>query len=192
MLVAQLCLTLCDPLGCSLFLCPWNSPGRNIGVDSHSLLQAISWPRDQTQVSCVAGRFIYHLSHQGSLWTEEPGGLQSMGSQRIEHHWATNTYSGKAHTNLISQWTYFLSSAFTRVPVVRTGNGMLVTCVSTLKILCASKSCPVCPFMIQRTLPRKESSVSKILGKEWLFTSYCNKNIISSVSLQPSVTASLV
>ena len=24
--------------------------------------------------------------------TEEPGGLQSMGSQRIGHDWATNTY----------------------------------------------------------------------------------------------------
>ena len=24
-------------------------------------------------------------------WTEEPGGLQSMGSQRIKHSWATNT-----------------------------------------------------------------------------------------------------
>ena len=26
-----------------------------------------SQPRDQTQVSCIAGRFLYHLSHQGSL-----------------------------------------------------------------------------------------------------------------------------
>ena len=25
-------------------------------------------------------------------WTEEPGGLQSMGSQRVGHDWATNTY----------------------------------------------------------------------------------------------------
>ena len=25
------------------------------------------------------------------LWTEKPGGLQSMGSQRVEHNWATNT-----------------------------------------------------------------------------------------------------
>ena len=25
-------------------------------------------------------------------WTEEPGGLQSMGSQRVEHDWVTNTY----------------------------------------------------------------------------------------------------
>ena len=25
--------------------------------------------------------------------TEEPGGLQSMGLQRVEHDWATNTYT---------------------------------------------------------------------------------------------------
>ena len=25
-------------------------------------------------------------------WTEEPGGLPSMGSQRVGHYWATNTY----------------------------------------------------------------------------------------------------
>ena len=25
-------------------------------------------------------------------WTEEPGGLQSMGSQKVEHDWVTNTY----------------------------------------------------------------------------------------------------
>ena len=25
-------------------------------------------------------------------WTEEPGGLQSMGSQRVGHDWATNTH----------------------------------------------------------------------------------------------------
>ena len=27
------------------------------------------------------------------LWTEEPGGLQSMGSQRVGHDWATNTHT---------------------------------------------------------------------------------------------------
>ena len=26
------------------------------------------------------------------LWTEEPGGLQSMGLQRVEHNWATNIF----------------------------------------------------------------------------------------------------
>ena len=31
-------------------------------------------------------------------WTEEPGGLQSMGSQRVRHDWATNTYPLVAQT----------------------------------------------------------------------------------------------
>ena len=26
-------------------------------------------------------------------WTEEPGGLQSMGSQKVRHHWTTNTFT---------------------------------------------------------------------------------------------------
>ena len=28
-------------------------------------------------------------------WTEEPGGLQSMGSQRVGHDWATNIFTLK-------------------------------------------------------------------------------------------------
>ena len=64
MLVAQSCLTLCDPMDCSL-------PGSSV----HGILQArvlewvampfsrgSSWPRDQTQVSCIAGRF-------STIWT---------------------------------------------------------------------------------------------------------------------------
>ena len=35
-----------------MLLCPWNSPGENTAVGSHSLLQ------DGTQVSCMAGRFF--------------------------------------------------------------------------------------------------------------------------------------
>ena len=30
-----------------------------------------------------------------SPWTEEPGGLQSIGSQRVRHKWATNTFTFK-------------------------------------------------------------------------------------------------
>ena len=42
-LVAQSCPTLCDPMDCSppWFLCPWNSPGKNTGVDCHFLLLGI-------------------------------------------------------------------------------------------------------------------------------------------------------
>ena len=37
-------------------LCPWNSPGKNTGVGSHSLLQDVFQPRNQTRVSHIAGR----------------------------------------------------------------------------------------------------------------------------------------
>ena len=37
-------------------LFPWNSPGKNNGVGCHSLIQGSSQPRDQTEVSCTAGR----------------------------------------------------------------------------------------------------------------------------------------
>ena len=32
-------------------------------------------------------------------WTEEPGGLQSLGSQRVGHDWATNTHT-HTHTDM--------------------------------------------------------------------------------------------
>ena len=38
----QSCLTLCNPMDCSLrFLCPWNSLGKNTGVGCHALLQGM-------------------------------------------------------------------------------------------------------------------------------------------------------
>ena len=37
-LVTQSCLTLCDPMNCSL-PCSWNSPGKNTVVGCHALLQ---------------------------------------------------------------------------------------------------------------------------------------------------------
>ena len=71
MLVAQSCLTQCNPMDCS-------PPGFSV----HKLLQArmLEWtampssrgssgPRDWTRVSCIAGR-LYHLSHKESLLVE--------------------------------------------------------------------------------------------------------------------------
>ena len=69
-LVSQLHPTLCDPMDCSL-------PSSSV----HGILQArrlkriaipfsrrSSSPRDQTQNSCIAGKILYCLSHQGSLY----------------------------------------------------------------------------------------------------------------------------
>ena len=67
----------CDPIDCSppgssvyqIFL------GKNTGVDCHFLLQGSSWPRDQTQISCIAGGFFTteplgkpHKLHWGWLY----------------------------------------------------------------------------------------------------------------------------
>ena len=40
-------------------LCPWDSPGKNTGVGCHPLLQESSQPRDQSLVSCIAGRQFF-------------------------------------------------------------------------------------------------------------------------------------
>ena len=42
-------------------------------------------------------------------WTEEPGGLQSMGSQRVGHDWVTNTYIYKTYKeSYMYNFTYLL------------------------------------------------------------------------------------
>ena len=66
--VAQPCLTLCNPMDCSL-----------LGSSVHEIFQAriLEWvaisfssgssqSRDRTQVSHIVGRCFYRLSHQGS------------------------------------------------------------------------------------------------------------------------------
>ena len=53
----------CSPPGTSV---QGDSPGKNIGVSCHALLQGIFQPRDWTQVSLIAGRFFPGLGHQGS------------------------------------------------------------------------------------------------------------------------------
>ena len=44
-------------------------------------------------------------------WMEEPGGLQSMGSQRIRHNWATNSRTGLRGA-LLSVTSYFYLATF--------------------------------------------------------------------------------
>ena len=85
---------------------PWNSPGQNTGVGSHSLLQGI-FPTQGSNPGLLHCRWIlYQLSHQGWRasptrwtwvwvdsgswwWTGRPGMLRFMGLQRVRHDWAT-------------------------------------------------------------------------------------------------------
>ena len=108
-LVAQPCLTLCDPMDCS----PTGSSvhgdfsGKNTGMGCHALFQGIFPTPGLNQVLLHCRQMLYSLSHQGRPrilsesekamaphsstlawkipWTEEPGRSQSMGLLRVGH-----------------------------------------------------------------------------------------------------------
>ena len=63
LLVAQSCLTLFDPMDYSLLLCPWDSPGKNTGVGSHSRLQGIFPTQELNSHLLHCRQILYHLSH---------------------------------------------------------------------------------------------------------------------------------
>ena len=48
------------------FLCPWNSPGKNTGEDSHSLLQGIFPTQGSNPDLLHCRQILYHVSHEGS------------------------------------------------------------------------------------------------------------------------------
>ena len=52
------------------FLCPWDSPGRNTGVSSHSLLQGIFPTQGLNSDLLYCRQILYLLSHQGSLFQD--------------------------------------------------------------------------------------------------------------------------
>ena len=53
-------------------------------------------------------------THSSVAWripgTEEPGGLQSMGLQRVGHDWATNTHTTEAED--IKRWQEYIKELY--------------------------------------------------------------------------------
>ena len=105
---------------------PWNSPGKNIGVDSHSFLQGIFRPPGyQTPVSCTVGRFFtiwdtreahekqygdslknYHMTQQSHYWAYT---LKNHNSKRHMHpnvHYSTiyNSQDIEATLTTMNRW----------------------------------------------------------------------------------------
>ena len=70
-LVTKSCLILCDPHGLQPArpLCPWDSPGKNTGLDCYSLLQRI-FPTQRPKPSLHWQVDSLPLSHLGSLYTQ--------------------------------------------------------------------------------------------------------------------------
>ena len=48
---------------------PWNSPGQNTGVDSHSLLQGIFLTQGSNSSLLQCRQILYHLSYRGSPYS---------------------------------------------------------------------------------------------------------------------------
>ena len=60
--------------------CPWDSPGKNTGVDTHSLLQVIFPMLGSNLGRLHCRQLVYHMSHQGAV------GLNSeQASESIRH-----------------------------------------------------------------------------------------------------------
>ena len=97
-------------------------PGKSHG--RRSLEDYSPWvAKSRARLSNFTFSFHFHAlekemaTHSGILawripWTEEPGGIQSMGSQRVGHNWVTNSstfyptlpYCSHRDSHLESQW----------------------------------------------------------------------------------------
>ena len=83
-----------------MLLCPWNSPGKNTGVGSHSFLQSI-FPTQGSNPGLPHCRWIlYHLSHQQSPrrleWTAHPF---SRGSSQPRNQTGVSYITGRFFTS---------------------------------------------------------------------------------------------
>ena len=52
------------------------------GVGCHCFSREVFWPRDQTHISCTGKQTHSSILAWEIPWTEEPGGLQSLGLQK--------------------------------------------------------------------------------------------------------------
>ena len=71
---------------------PWNSPGQNTGVRSHSLLQGIFPTQGLNAGLLCCRRILYHLSHQESLKKYHQIRLECMSSMAVPVSARNTTY----------------------------------------------------------------------------------------------------
>ena len=75
---------------------------KNLPAMQETQVQSLGWENPLEK-----GMTTYSSILSGKIpWTEEPGGLQSMGSQRIRHDRVTNTFTWYA---AFSNWLISLS-----------------------------------------------------------------------------------
>ena len=81
---SESCLVVYDPLQPHGLYSPWNSPGKNTEWVAMPFSRGSSWWRDQTQVSCIEGKF-FTVQLFATLWTVAHQTPLSMGFSRHEY-----------------------------------------------------------------------------------------------------------
>ena len=77
------------------------SPGGSDGKESPC--NAVNWgslPGSERSPGEGNGNSLQHFAWR-ILWTEEPGGLQSVGSQRVKHGWVINRSSHVSNSAIL-------------------------------------------------------------------------------------------
>ena len=85
-----------NPMDPARLLCPWDFPGKNIGMGCHFLLQGSFQPRDWTQGSTLHCRqILYQLSYQGiPLYIFNR-------KNNAEHRWSIYKWSTMQHNEIL-------------------------------------------------------------------------------------------
>ena len=103
-LVAQSCLTLCDPI-----VWAWNSPEKNTGVRCHSLFQGI-FPTQGLNLGVLHCRqILYHLSYQGSHIKKNKGPRnkskegKDLYPENIRHWW-NQLQTTQTNAEILCSW----------------------------------------------------------------------------------------
>ena len=124
--VESCCLGLCKAQGWVLMLPPWSLPTL-LFVTYTNTNQASLLAQMVKNLPAVQETGVWSLGQEDSLqkgmaahsrilawripWTEEPGRLQSMGSHRVKHDWATNTLTLN-HATRASAWLVLSSNGY--------------------------------------------------------------------------------
>ena len=82
-----------------LLLCPWNSPGKNTGVGSHSLLQGNVLTQGSNPGLLHCRQILYHLRHQGSPTAGRWGIIKLVSVlMKSQENWALSNYNKRVRS----------------------------------------------------------------------------------------------